>query len=152
MSEPVSVTIHVDAPPETVYGLVSDLPRMGEWSPENTGGRWLGDATGPAVGARFRGTNRNHGRRWSTTVTVVDATPGAAFAFDVTYGPLPVARWSYEITAGDAGCDVTERWDDRRRGVMNVLGRIGSGVRDRRTFTETSIRTTLENLKAAAEA
>lgn len=149
--EPVSVTVHVDAAPAAVYALVSDLPRMGEWSPENTGGRWIGGATGPNVGARFKGTNRNGIRRWSTTVTVVEATAGEAFAFDVAYGPLPVAHWSYRIAAADRGCDVTETWEDRRTGLMNVLGALGSGVRDRRTFTETSIRTTLDRLKAAAE-
>ena len=30
-----SIEIHVS--PEAVYDLVSDLPRMGEWSPENMG-------------------------------------------------------------------------------------------------------------------
>ena len=152
MADPVSVTTHIKATPQAVYDLVSDLPRMGEWSPENTGGRWVGAATGPAPGARFKGTNKNNGRRWSTTVTVVEATPGQAFVFDVTFGPLAVARWSYRIAPSDGGCDVTEMWEDRRTGVMNTLGALGSGVRDRRTFTETSIRTTLENLKAAAEA
>ena len=152
MSAPVSVTQHVAAPPATVYALVSDLPRMGEWSPENTGGRWLGGATGPAPGARFKGTNRNGARRWSTTVTVVDATPGESFVFDVTVGPLTVARWTYRITPSGDGCDVTETWEDRRSRLMGVLGALGSGVRDRRAFTETSIRTTLDRLKAAAEA
>ena len=41
----------VQAPPERVWELVSDITRAGEWSPEATGGRWRGDATGPAVGA-----------------------------------------------------------------------------------------------------
>jgi hypothetical protein len=152
MADPVSATVHIDALPGEVYALVSDLPRMGEWSPENTGGRWLGGTTVPAVGARFKGTNRAGVRRWSTTVTVVEATPGEAFAFDVAYGPLAVARWSYRITPVNGGCDVTESWDDRRTGLMNVIGAIGSGVRDRATFTKSSIETTLANLKAAAEA
>ena len=151
-ADPVSVTVHVRAAPERVYELVSDLPRMGEWSPENTGGRWVGGASGPSVGARFKGTNKNNGRRWSTTVTVVEATPGDAFVFDVSFGPFAVARWSYRIAPSDGGCDVTERWDDRRSGLWGAIGTVGSGVRDRRAFTETSIRTTLERVKAAAEA
>ena len=67
---PISRTTTVRATPQEAYALVSDLPRMGELSPENTGGRWLKGATGPAVGARFKGTNRNGVRRWSTTATV----------------------------------------------------------------------------------
>jgi hypothetical protein len=154
MAEPVSVsvTVHVDAPPAAVYALVSDLPRMGEWSPENTGGRWIGGAAGPAPGARFRGTNRNGLKRWSTTVTVVEATPAEAFVFDVTSGPLKVARWSYRITAAASGCDVTESWEDNRGQIITRLGGFFSGVSDRPDFTERSMRQTLERVKAAAEA
>ena len=42
-----------------LYDLVSDLPRMGEWSPENTGGKWVNGAAGPVVGARFKGSNKS---------------------------------------------------------------------------------------------
>jgi Polyketide cyclase / dehydrase and lipid transport len=35
-------SIEINASPEAVYDLVSDLPRMGEWSPENIGGEWQG--------------------------------------------------------------------------------------------------------------
>ena len=50
-----SVTVHMDAPPEKVWALVSDVTRIGEFSPETFEAEWTGDATGPAVGARFRG-------------------------------------------------------------------------------------------------
>jgi hypothetical protein len=33
-------SLDIHASPEAVYDLVSDLPRMGEWSPENIGGEW----------------------------------------------------------------------------------------------------------------
>ena len=49
----------IDAPPERVWDLVTAITRMGEWSPESTGGRWTRGATGPATGARFVGSNRN---------------------------------------------------------------------------------------------
>ena len=90
----ISRTAVVHAPATSVYELVSDLPRMGELSNENVGGRWLGDATGPAVGARFRGHNRNGLRRWSTTAKVVVADRGREFTFDVSYYGVPVSRWS----------------------------------------------------------
>ncbi|MQA13303.1 MAG: hypothetical protein GEV09_03775 [Pseudonocardiaceae bacterium] len=32
------VTVQLAAAPERVWELVSDITRMGEWSPENTGG------------------------------------------------------------------------------------------------------------------
>src|SRR5688500_6142805 len=97
MADQVSVTEHIDAAADEVYALVSDLPRMGEWSPENTGGSWVGGATGPATGARFKGTNKNESKAWATTCTVVEATPGSAFSFDVSVGPIKISRWSYRI-------------------------------------------------------
>lgn len=59
-----SVARVIGAPAEVVYDLVSDVTRMGDYSPENTGGTWLDGATGPAVGARVTGTNEvaRHGR------------------------------------------------------------------------------------------
>ena len=64
MTYPTAETREIAAPAETVWALVSDLPRMGEWSPENQGGTWLNGATGPAPGAIFTGKNKNGIRRW----------------------------------------------------------------------------------------
>ena len=43
--------LHMDAPPEKVWGIISDITRMGEFSPEVVEAEWLGEATGPALGA-----------------------------------------------------------------------------------------------------
>ena len=45
-------SIEINASPEAVYDLVSDLPRMGEWSPENIGGEWQDGGSGK-VGDRY---------------------------------------------------------------------------------------------------
>ena len=81
MSDQVVVTKDIAAPAATVWALVSDLPRMGEWSPENRGGQWVKGATGPVPGARFKGENRNGDKSWSTDAKVVDAEPGRRFSF-----------------------------------------------------------------------
>src|SRR5687767_14844027 len=99
----VKVEERIAAPADSLYALVSDITRTGEWSPENVGGRWLGSATEPAVGARFRGSNRRGFRRWSTRCTVVAADPGRRFAFDVAFAGIPVARWSYEFASDGDG-------------------------------------------------
>jgi hypothetical protein len=78
----VQVTAKVDADAGTVYRLVSDVIRMGEWSPETRSCQWLGTA-GAQAGARFRGTNQHGFRRWSTTCTVTAADDGRRFAFSV---------------------------------------------------------------------
>ena len=53
-----SVTLHIDAPPKVVWALVSDITRMGEYSPEVVEAEWLGDSTGPAVECSTRGSIR----------------------------------------------------------------------------------------------
>lgn len=53
-----AVTVEIAAAPDKVYAMVSDITRMGEWSPECVSCRWAKGATGPAVGARFKATNR----------------------------------------------------------------------------------------------
>src|SRR3546814_1394732 len=89
-----SVTVRIAAPPERIYAIVTDIENMGRLSPECTGGRWLAGATGPRVGARFKGTNKRGLMRWSTTNLVVDAEPDRRFAFETKQSG---ARWSYVL-------------------------------------------------------
>lgn len=145
-----SVTREMAAPADRVYALVSDLPRMGEWSNENVGGTWTAGATGPAPGARFTGSNRNGLRRWQTSVTVVDAIPGERFAFDVSVLGIPISRWEYAFEPTDHGCRVTESWTDRRPGYFKPIARIATGVADRAEHTRAGMALTLERLAAAA--
>jgi uncharacterized protein YndB with AHSA1/START domain len=141
----------IAAPAEKVWRLVSDLPRMGEWSPENTGGRWIGGASGPATGARFRGSNRKGLRRWSTTVTVTAADEGKKFAFDVTYGPLAISTWEYTFTANGNVTTVVEEWTDRRPTWMKIASAPAMGVADRAAHNQRGMEHTLDRLKATAE-
>ena len=148
----VSVSRPVSAAPQVVWELISDVTRMGEWSPETTGARWTGGATGPATGAKFRGSNANGWRRWSTSCTVTDCEPGATFAFRVTAGPLAVATWRYDIEATREGCRVTETWIDERGTLAKLGGGPMSGVGDREAHNRAGMEETLRRLAAAAEA
>ena len=109
-----SASTIVQATPEQVYDTVSDVTRVPEWSPECVGGRWVGGATGPEVGARFEGRNRRGPVRWRTRSKVVAAERPREFAFATAapiYGEL--ARWSYEIEPGDqeGTSRLTERYE-----------------------------------------
>ena len=99
------VSIRIDAAPDVLYDLVTDPANMGRLSPECTGGRWLDGATGPAVGARFKGSNKRGVIRWSTTATVVAAEPGREFAFEVGDSGI---RWAYAFEPDGTGTVVTE--------------------------------------------
>jgi hypothetical protein len=141
----------INAPAERVWELVSDLPSMGAYSPENAGGAWVGGATGPALGAAFRGRNGRGLRRWSTRSTVTRCEPGRAFAFAVRAVGMKTSEWAYELQPEGSGCRLTETWTDRRSPFMVWLGRVTTGVPDRAAFTEHSIDQTLERVKQRAE-
>ena len=148
----ISRSTTIAAPAQQVWELVSDLPAMGAYSPENTGGSWVGGATGPAVGAAFRGRNASGRRRWSTRSTVVRCEPGRAFAFEVSAVRMGVAQWAYELEPTADGCRLTETWTDRRSRLMTRLGVLTTGVEDRAAFTAQSIEHTLARVKERAEA
>ena len=131
--------------------MISNITRMPEWSPEQSKATWLRGATGPAVGAKFRGTNRNGWRRWSTYCTVTAADPGLRFAFRVKSYGLNVSDWIYEIEPTAGGCRVSESTIDLRGFLIKTGGGPVTGVHDRATHNLEGIRTTLANLKAAAE-
>jgi len=149
MAYPIAESREIAAPAETVWKLVADLPRMGEWSPENQGGKWVKGAKGPGPGAVFTGHNKNGVRRWSTTVTVVECEPARAFEIKVTVGPFAVAKWRYDFEATDGGCRVTESWDDNRSGFVKVVAR-PMGLHDE-AHTRSQMAATLTNLAKAAE-
>jgi hypothetical protein len=145
-----SDSIDIAAAPEAAFAAVTDLPAMAQRSPENTGGVWLSGASGPSLGARFRGTNSHGTDSWATVATVTDFDPPHRFAFEVTFAKLKVARWVYDVASTPDGCRVTEEWSDQR-GV--ALKRYAKTLDyDRAEFTRESIRTTLERLKVELEA
>jgi Polyketide cyclase / dehydrase and lipid transport len=144
-----SDSIDIAAPAEQVFAAISDLPAMERRSPENTGGVWLGGATGPSLGARFRGTNAHGDDSWATVATVSDFEPPHRFGFNVTFGKLKVARWVFDVEETTSGCRVSEHWTDQRGVVLKRYA--DTREYDRIEFTRESIRVTLERLKAELE-
>jgi uncharacterized protein YndB with AHSA1/START domain len=151
VGEPVSVSIDIDAPPERVYDLVADLPGMGRWSPENTGGSWLDGASEARVGARFRGWNRRGPLRWYTTCTITEADRGTVIEWTNDAVGLPVARWRYEFTPNGSGTTVVESTEDRRGRAMKLASPFVMGIVDRDKHNTAGMELTLQRLKAAAE-
>jgi uncharacterized protein YndB with AHSA1/START domain len=151
MADHVSVTQEIGAPPEQVWAMVSDLTRMGEWSPENEGATWLRGATGPKPGATFSGANRNGKKKWKTAGTIVDAEPGRLLTFRIKAAGFKVAEWRYVFESVATGCRVTESWTDQRGKIAKALGKPVSGVADRAAHNQVMMEQTLERLKAAAE-
>lgn len=142
----------VDAPPDEVWAVVADVTRAGEWSPEATGGRWRGGATGPAVGARFVGSNRHGAFRWSTHCRVTECEPGRRFTFVVTESRT---AWGWVLTpTGNGAATHVVAW---REGVgtpalpVRLLQRSGVLGRDREDMMRDGLHRSLVRIKEIAE-
>jgi len=144
------VAIDIAASAETVYDMIADITRMGEWSPEATGGAWLDGATGK-VGDWFTGDNATPEREWQRECQVAAAERGRDFTFVVLGIEENCTWWSYEMAPAAEGCTVTERW-----WLVNKTPAMAAATEEqftnRVTYTKTMMQQTLEGLKAAAEA
>jgi uncharacterized protein YndB with AHSA1/START domain len=147
----VQDSIAIAAPPAVVWDLVTDVTRMPEWSPELFSVRWLSADARPRIGARFKGNNRNAGRRWSTSCTVIAAEAERRFTYRVTYLGLQVSDWSFDILPTAEGCQLTESTADRRGVLMTKLGPAATGVADRGARNLDGIRRTIAAIKSVAE-
>ncbi len=147
----ISISRDIAAPANVVWQMISDVSRMGEWSPETTACKWLGGADGAAVGAKFKGHNENGRRQWDTTCVVTDCESGRVFAFETKAMGLKVARWEYHFEPNDGGCRVTECWVDQRGHMVKAISPRISGVEDRAAHNEATMRQSLDRLAAEAE-
>lgn len=141
-----SASTEIEASPEVVYDLLTDLSRISELSPECYKAEWENGSTGPVVGAELRGYNRNGEMEWDAAAVVTEAEPGRTWAFEV---PSPDGRntiWRYDIEPTDSGCRVTESFD-----AAILDGEFFQKIGRYDLLTE-NIARSLENLKAVAEA
>ena len=147
-----AVTVHVTAPAGRCWDLVTDISRIGEFSPETFEAEWLPGASGPGVGARFRGHVRRNGRGpvYWTTCTVVASDPGREFAFSVAGpGGGTVNTWRYVLRPQADGTDITESFELSDMLVTRVYWLLAGRARRRSNLS--GMRVTLEKIKAAAE-
>lgn len=145
------VALDIDADATALYGMVSDLPRIGEWSPECEAVEWEGAVTAPVAGTTFVGHNAvGPGRRirYSRHGTVLVAEPGREFSFITDEGGRPSTVWRYTFTPHGGRTRVTESYEVR---WIPVWARILDVPVNRHAELLANMRTTLENLKAAAE-
>jgi uncharacterized protein YndB with AHSA1/START domain len=138
--------------PEEVWALVSDVTQIGRYSPETFEAEWTGGATGPAVGAQFRGHVKRNGRgpTYWTTCTVTACEPGKVFAFGVgTPGKEPLNVWTYRMEPAGDGTDVTESFRLADKLGLRVYWALLGWARGR--TNRDGMRTTLERVKAEVE-
>ena len=103
---------------------MSDVTQIGRYSPETFEAEWLDGATGPAVGARFRGHVKRNGIGpvYWTDVLGHRVRAGRVFAFGVGAPGKAMNTWSYRLEpAAGGGTDVTESFRLVRRPAAQAL-------------------------------
>lgn len=96
------VEVLVEAPPERVWALVTDIDLPARFSQELLGAEWLDE--GPALGARFVGRSRHEALgAWETTSWVNRYEPLRAFGWAVSDPDEPSATWWFELEEDEGG-------------------------------------------------
>ena len=147
-----SVTVQMAASPEVVWNLVSDVTRIGEFSPETFEAVWLGGATGPATGARFKGHVKRNGIGpiYWTLCEVTACVPGERFEFAVIMNGEALNRWGYTLKPVDGGTEVTESFELQASTLSKIYWALLGWARGK--TNERGMRQTLERIRAIAEA
>ncbi|MDP1794270.1 MAG: SRPBCC family protein [Acidimicrobiales bacterium] len=146
------VSIDIAAPRAKVWDLIADFSNMGKWSPELRRIIWLGGAKAPVVGARFAGVNRHGPVPWATLAKVTKCDDGEQIEWEVSTSSH---RWGYRFEdTAEGGTRVTEYREPYKQTPAVIKAFLKTGVigRDRDALVRDGMRTTLERVKAAAEA
>lgn len=148
MPSELKATIDIAAPSEKVWEIISDLKRMGEWSPQCRKMR----VSGPVGhGAKTFNLNRRGFMFWPTTSKVVAFEPNKQLAFRINENKTV---WSYELSENNGVTTVTEsrRAPNGTSKVSSLLVKYTMGGTE--SFEAEMVRgmnKTLERIKREAE-
>lgn len=150
MSLPTTATVAVtvEAPADAVYDLISDVTRMGQWSPECVRCEWLDTPSVP--GSTFRGHNRRGLARWSTTARVLTANRPTEFSFATLHRGEQATRWTYRLDGDGTATRVTETFEAISTPPLIAFAERWL-IRDRQAQLEAGMIQTLNAVKETAE-
>jgi len=149
MAQPLlQARIDIDASPEAVWALVSDLSLMPKWSPQCK----LMKAFGPLrPGTRTVNVNRRNYLFWPTTSRITEVVPERKLAFRVNENNTV---WSYELEPTATGTRLTEsrHAENGVKPVSNLLvNTVMGGVPNFEQELVDGMNASLSRIKAAAE-
>lgn len=105
----VEVSTWIDAPPDRVWELASDIHVIAESSTELQRVEWTRGCDGPSVGARFTGYNKHPAiGEWSTLSEIVEYTPQRVITWAVGDAENPAATWRLRLVAEGCGSRLSE--------------------------------------------
>ena len=158
-----TVEVRIDAPPQQVWDLVSDVTRIGEFSPETFEGKWTKGSTGPEVGATFAGHVKRNGVGpvyWSPCRVTACRPPGdddeamagpARFEWTVGTDAATFNNWGYEVEPHpEGGSRVREYFRIEPNLPMKAYWLVMGRARGNTNVH--GMRTTLERMKEVLEA
>lgn len=147
------VSLHVEASPEVLYALVSDVTRTPQWSPEVISCAWRDGATGPAVGARFAARNKRRWLTWSNVPVVDTAEAGSEFAITRSEPGGGTIRWYYRLQPSATGTNVELGYQVLRSVPigLHLALRVLFGVRDLREDLHRNMTSSLRRLVEVAQ-
>ncbi|WP_067683519.1 SRPBCC family protein [Nocardia miyunensis] len=153
------VEIWIDAPPRRVWEIVSDITLMPQFSDELKEANWVGEASGPAVGNTFLGSNSHPALgEWQTTSHVVECDAPRTFAWAVSDPDNPTATWRFTLEPRDGGTVLRQwmRMGPARSGLSLAIDRMPDKeekiVFVRMREFESGMTGTVAAIKARAEA
>ncbi|RSN23942.1 cyclase [Streptomyces sp. WAC 05977] len=124
----VEVQAWVDAAPERVWSIVSDVRLMPEMSEEVQAVEWCdGAEDAPAVGRRFVGHSKHDALgEWETTSYVVECEPPRVFAWAVQDPETPTALWRFTLEPENGGTKLRQwmRMGPGRSGLSLAIDRM----------------------------
>lgn len=144
-------SLYVDATPEAVWALVSDVTRIGEFSPETFEARWTRGSTGPELGAWFKGHVKRNGvgpTYWALC-QVTACVPQEVFEFAVGPEQMALTNWGYRLRPDGEGTTVTEYFRIEPSVPMRLYWAVLGPLRGR--TNRRGMRTTLQRMKAVLE-
>ncbi|KAA1248982.1 SRPBCC family protein [Mycobacterium simiae] len=120
----VEASTWIDAEPERVWSLVSDIELMATLSNELQAVEWVDGATGPRLGARFVGYNEHDAfGQWSAMSEIVCCDQPREFTWTVGEPDNPSATWRFRLTPRDGGTALTfgTQLGPGRSGLSSVI-------------------------------
>jgi uncharacterized protein YndB with AHSA1/START domain len=116
----------IDATPERVWEIVSDIELMPALSAELQSVSWC-DGTGPAVGNTFVGRNRHEALgEWETTSRIAECERPRVFAWDVQGFDGVSSTWRFTLEPAHGGTRLRQwmRMGPGRSGLSFAIDRM----------------------------
>lgn len=119
------VEVHVAAPIQLVWEIVTDIDAPAAFSDEFQGGTWIGDGRG--LGAAFVGRNRHPMiGEWEVTSYVHVFEVGRVFGWATVDSANPGSHWQFTLSPAD---DEKEDSDDGKRANADDVKGSGTMLR-----------------------